>query len=529
MRKTVLLFLSSLLAAAELSAGAGIASDASPSPVKSDNLTAPSQREKNLALFMSALLEKNPQKQCLKLLEVIEADPANAATPLAAFSTSFRKLRNGRKVLDRFNALWKRFPADTNFVIHGSELNRFCSTAPSVRLQQLEAILKTVPARLCSRKEWEPNFTAILLHNTADAILRSGQYSRLLILFRQWQSAPAPHRLAAQLNLAPACHTAAARLFCAGKNKEGKNVEKCFLQAVAGIKAAEASVKTEQEAWEILVFYRKFHKILSREELRFVQQFYGRFRSNTVNIWRLTTAADCGNIEIFNQAAAKINEYNPRFNPTELRFRTLLNGKHFLQAEKELKRLPEKHHFELMTQLLTRKRDWKKLAELLQLRLSKGTPPDFHIGVLLLSAAEKLHDTALYQQGKKILLPSSKIPAVANTIGYVGAVLDQDLPQGRQLLAHALKKEPMNIAYLDSMAWIAFKQKRFKEAEKWLRKALLNVQPREGIAVILEHAGDVAAALGKDPRPFYRLSLKYAPFDDEFDKESVLKKIKAGK
>ena len=108
-------------------------------------------------------------------------------------------------------------------------------------------------------------------------------------------------------------------------------------------------------------------------------------------------------------------------------------------------------------------------------------------------------------------------------------ILDEDLPECRKLVSYALSKEPENIAYLDSMAWIAYKQGKFQEAEKWIRKALERITPTEGVAVIFEHAGDIALALKKDPVPWYKASLKYAPFDSEFDKASVLKKMKAVK
>ena len=83
------------------------------------------------------------------------------------------------------------------------------------------------------------------------------------------------------------------------------------------------------------------------------------------------------------------------------------------------------------------------------------------------------------------------------------------------------------MAYLDSMAWICFKQKRYAEAEKWIRKALVAATPAAGIAVILDHAGDIAAARGKNPRTFYELAVKYAPFDTECDVADITRKLKA--
>ena len=101
-----------------------------------------------------------------------------------------------------------------------------------------------------------------------------------------------------------------------------------------------------------------------------------------------------------------------------------------------------------------------------------------------------------------------------------------NLDDGRKLLKYALSKEPASAAYLDSMAWIAFKQKRFAEAERFITEALKHGKPREGLSVILEHAGDIASALKKDPRRFYDLALKYAPFDEEFEPAVVQQKLK---
>ena len=110
-------------------------------------------------------------------------------------------------------------------------------------------------------------------------------------------------------------------------------------------------------------------------------------------------------------------------------------------------------------------------------------------------------------------------------MGYVGATMGLELNEGRKLLEYALSREPANAAFLDSMAWIAFKQKHVAEAERYITEALKHSNPREGVSVILEHAGDIAAALKKDPRRFYLLALKYAPFDEEFEPEVVQKKL----
>ena len=47
------------------------------------------------------------------------------------------------------------------------------------------------------------------------------------------------------------------------------------------------------------------------------------------------------------------------------------------------------------------------------------------------------------------------------------------------------------------------------------------------MAVILDHTGDIAAAQGKNPRVWYELAIKYAPFDDECDTAAIKRKLKA--
>ena len=84
MSKFFLLFLS-LPLALTLSGASGIASDTSAPDAVSKAVVPPGSREKNLSLFIDALLEKDPDIQCKKLLEVVAADPANAETPLKAF------------------------------------------------------------------------------------------------------------------------------------------------------------------------------------------------------------------------------------------------------------------------------------------------------------------------------------------------------------------------------------------------------------------------------------------------------------
>ena len=517
----------SLLFALHLTADSGIASDTAPDAAVPAKASAPGAREKALALFIDALLEKDSDKQCLQLLKVIAADPENAKAPVEAFLTAFKKAKEKTAHLDAFNKLWEAHPVNPLLALKGAEINSLCGMPIEERMKRLAPLLAQKPARLLNDPHWAWDFSCYLLAHGALGMLHSGDYAKLLELFDTWSTAPFPHDLAAFLMIAPNCHAAAARAFCAGKDTLGIALEKRFNAAVTGIRKCENAVRYQLQAQEILSFYNKFSKVMKSEELRFAREFHLRTRSAAANLSRMTAAVSCGDLELFDQAAAEIHLSNPRFDATELRFKTLVSGGKYEEARKELARLPEKHHFELLKYLYIKQKNWSQLYTLLNDHFSKGAPADAASAALLLSVAEKKHSVPIYRQAMQLLKPHLTLPPIANAAGYVGAVLDQDLEQGRQLLLSALKAEPDNSAYLDSIAWICFKQKRYEEAEKWIARAIAAAIPWEGVAVILEHAGDIAAARGKDPKRYYTLALKYASFDDEFEKEAVIKKLKA--
>lgn len=520
-----LLLLVTAAAVMQLPAASGIASDANaPDAIQT---VSSRQREKVLALFMSALLEKSPDKRCIKLLEVIEKDLPNAEAPLQAFRSSFKKLQKRKEPLEKFNALWEKHPSDPLLTLHGVAVNSACGVSPRVLLPRMAVVM--TPQKLVDSGVWDTSATFMLLRHAAAAMLDSKQYDKLIQLSKVWQQTPLPHRTAANIVLAEACCTGSVRTLAAGKDEIGTALEKCFKEALSSLKKAEPDISDRRVAESLLYLYLKFRPVMPGEAIRFIRNYDGRTRNLESNLWRLTAAVECGSIEDFNKASALVTEMNPRFDASELRFKLLLNANKFAEAEKALKKLPQKHHFDLMIQLYLKKKAWQKLYDLISQALQAGTPPDYKIGHILVSIAEKTGNTAVFRMGEKFLTPYIKSPSVANSIGYVSAVLNIDLPRARKLLNHALSKSPREMAFLDSMAWVAFKQKNYAEAEKFIKAALEEITPFSGISVALEHAGDIAAACGKSPLRYYQLSLKYAPLDPEFEKEAVIKKMKAFK
>ena len=80
-----------------------------------------------------------------------------------------------------------------------------------------------------------------------------------------------------------------------------------------------------------------------------------------------------------------------------------------------------------------------------------------------------------------------------NYLGYMWAERGENLTEARTMIEQALKQEPENAAYLDSMAWVLFKLNLPKEALEHQLKALKLQE--EADATLHDHLGDIYAAL----------------------------------
>ncbi|MBR2871962.1 MAG: hypothetical protein IKB99_00570, partial [Lentisphaeria bacterium] len=389
MSKISLIFFS-LFFVLTLSAGAGIASDNNLSDASPGKFPEAGSREKNLALFIEALLEKKPEIQCKKILDVVAADPDNAETPLKAFFASYKKVKDRGPVVSRFNEVWKKFPLNPYLAAHGPDLNRACGTPAGERLEQLKALNSIDPRSLCAADNWTPDLTNALLRNTVECFMELRQYDKLLAFFEKWNKTADRHRLILYGTLGGACYTAAAQAYCSGNLKQGDALEKCFTISVDGLKKMEHRIADNATALRVLLFYVAYRQILGDAPIRFIQDFYRRHPSAKANVWRLSAAVDCGNVELLRQAVKEINDVNPRFDAAELRFKACLNAGMFAEAEKEIAGLPAKRHFELRRELLIKQKAWRQLCQLVTDRLSKGAPAGAGDGVVLLTAAEHL-------------------------------------------------------------------------------------------------------------------------------------------
>jgi len=84
-------------------------------------------------------------------------------------------------------------------------------------------------------------------------------------------------------------------------------------------------------------------------------------------------------------------------------------------------------------------------------------------------------------------------PVAANFLGYVLADGNRRLDEAERLIAAAVAQDPENEAYLDSLAWVHFRQGRYAEAMAEIAHAL-RAGGDEPDPVILDHAGDIFSA-----------------------------------
>jgi tetratricopeptide (TPR) repeat protein len=115
--------------------------------------------------------------------------------------------------------------------------------------------------------------------------------------------------------------------------------------------------------------------------------------------------------------------------------------------------------------------------------------------VLLSSAQERAGDFKGAEESLRKILAADPESAVAlNNLGYFLTEHGERLPEALDMIQRAVKLEPTNPSYLDSLGWINFKLGRLDEAERYLTDASRR-NPRS--STIQEHVGDLLARRGK--------------------------------
>ncbi len=123
-----------------------------------------------------------------------------------------------------------------------------------------------------------------------------------------------------------------------------------------------------------------------------------------------------------------------------------------------------------------------------------GTKSFFYgqMGDVYHSAGDKEKSYEMYE--KALSYYASNIP-VLNNYSYFLAMEGRDLDKAERMSAQTVKAEPDNATYLDTYAWIFFKQGNYSLARIYLQNAL--DKTKEPSAELFEHYGDILFMLGE--------------------------------
>lgn len=246
----------------------------------------------------------------------------------------------------------------------------------------------------------------------------------------------------------------------------------------------------------------------------------------------LEAAARSGKMEILKQELKKFPSL-PVSLCSQLRFQCYQAQGNFAGARDELDNFSEKNgKTEKLLQICRQMNDLSGMKKILQ-QLERTPQKNRSVLTLgYLNLAEAAADGSALDKAKELLGGEYlQNPSLANAVGYVSAVAGKDLQTAEMLLEFALAKEPRNAAYLDSMAWIKYKRRDYRQALEFIRKAMIFWDNSAGISVISEHAGDIYLALGDKAaaQKYYKMALEDYKKDiignTDFNPDALRKKL----
>ncbi|HEY0099389.1 MAG TPA: tetratricopeptide repeat protein, partial [Pyrinomonadaceae bacterium] len=127
--------------------------------------------------------------------------------------------------------------------------------------------------------------------------------------------------------------------------------------------------------------------------------------------------------------------------------------------------------------------------------------------VMLSSAQERAGDTKGAEESLRRILSKSPNDATAlNNLGYFLTERGERLPEALDMIKRAVKSEPTNPNYLDSLGWVYFKLGQLDEAERYLNDA---ARRNTRSSTVQEHLGDLHHKRGQteQARAFWRKAI----------------------
>ena len=118
--------------------------------------------------------------------------------------------------------------------------------------------------------------------------------------------------------------------------------------------------------------------------------------------------------------------------------------------------------------------------------------------IMLSSAQERAGDSKGAEATlRQVLAKDSNNPTALNNLGYFLTEHDEKLEEALGMIERAVRAEPQNASFLDSLGWAYFKLGKLKEAERYLNDA---ARRNPTSATIQEHLGDLYRKLGQQEK-----------------------------
>jgi tetratricopeptide (TPR) repeat protein len=127
--------------------------------------------------------------------------------------------------------------------------------------------------------------------------------------------------------------------------------------------------------------------------------------------------------------------------------------------------------------------------------------------IMLSSAQERAGDKKGAEESLRRILSKSPNDATAlNNLGYFLTERNERLPEALDMIKRAVKAEPTNPNYLDSLGWVYFKLGELDEAERYLNDA---ARRNTRSSTVQEHLGDLHHKRGQleQARAFWRKAI----------------------
>ncbi len=120
----------------------------------------------------------------------------------------------------------------------------------------------------------------------------------------------------------------------------------------------------------------------------------------------------------------------------------------------------------------------------------------------------------------KVIRKEPQNALALNNLAYMYIDNNRNLSKALEMVRRALKIDPENGAYLDTMAWGCYRKGDYKDARKYIESAIANSGDQDK-GVIYDHYGDILVGLGmKDQaRDAYRKAIEFGESADTIQKK----------